>query len=86
MHLLPRSWSANFGNNGTNVEIAWADIAGNPTPNVTVNPNTLDEVRARHLDTAVMLYADGHVKSLRVTALNQRNNNNVLSMFSRQDD
>jgi prepilin-type N-terminal cleavage/methylation domain-containing protein/prepilin-type processing-associated H-X9-DG protein len=75
-----------FDNGGGNVDIHWENVGLNPTPDVAASPPRLADIRARHLDTAVMLFADGHVKSMRVGALNQRNANNVLTMFTRQDD
>jgi prepilin-type processing-associated H-X9-DG protein len=81
--------AGDFQNGGGNVDIAWQNIASTNAAGFVdagASPPRLADIRARHLDTAVMLFADGHVKSMRVGALNQRNANGVLTMFSRQDD
>jgi len=43
---------------------------------------------ARHLDTTGILYCDGHVKSMRLSALTERtaSNGNVLKYFTIEDD
>jgi len=41
---------------------------------------------ARHLDTANILYADGHVKSQRLDSLLTKNSAGIMSAFTIQDD
>jgi prepilin-type N-terminal cleavage/methylation domain-containing protein/prepilin-type processing-associated H-X9-DG protein len=81
--------AGDFQNGGSNVDIAWENIASTNAAtfvDASASPQRLGDIRARHLDTTVMLFADGHVKSMRVGALNQRNANGVMPMFTRQDD
>ncbi len=60
-------WVADGGGYNNDFQTAWADIAGQSLPN-NPNANYLQDINARHLDTANFLYCDGHVKSLRLTA------------------
>jgi prepilin-type N-terminal cleavage/methylation domain-containing protein/prepilin-type processing-associated H-X9-DG protein len=43
-------------------------------------------VKSVHLETSTVLFADGHVKSLRVDALNKRNRQNVMSLWTIAND
>ena len=61
-------WVADGGGYQDDFQIQWADVASQPQPN---NPNKdfLQSLNARHLETANVLFCDGHVKSLRLTNL-----------------
>ncbi len=56
-----------------NIEIAWGNAAANPTITVAGGINTLPtgagDIAERHLETTTVLYCDGHVKSLKLSAL-----------------
>jgi prepilin-type N-terminal cleavage/methylation domain-containing protein len=70
-------------------EFTWIGAAppfANPTISNTT-PRTLGNIVERHLDTTVVLYTDGHVKSLKLDALARTNGpNNVISALTVQDD
>lgn len=72
-----------------NAECAWQNIASTNAAgfiNNTANPPYLNDVAARHLETSNVLYADGHVKALRLDALNERNAGGYLRGFTKADD
>ncbi len=56
--------------------------------NTTANPNQIDYMVARHLETTNVLYTDGHVKSQRLSSLAARRaaDGVTLSAFTIQDD
>ena len=60
-----------YGTDYFTFEISWATVLSNPTVTTINNIPTLNRVAARHLNTANLLYCDGHVKSLNVTSLVQ---------------
>ena len=69
----------------------WATISAQPANPVTTigGVQNMDRLYARHLDTTVVLYTDGHVKSQKLNSLAARrsvNNPNVLAAFTIQDD
>ncbi len=67
-------------------DFGWGSLADNPTvASIKSFPN-LTGVGARHLETAVVLYCDGHVKSQRLTALTKQNTAGYMSAFTIQDD
>ena len=76
--------------NGGNADIAWGTIADTNTAtfyDAAATPRRLaGTVTERHLETSVVLYCDGHVKSIKLAALNSRNANGVISAFSIEDD
>jgi prepilin-type N-terminal cleavage/methylation domain-containing protein len=75
----------------SSVLFGWAKISDQPANPVTTIggvPN-MDRLYARHLDTTVVLYTDGHVKSQKINSLVARrssNNPTVLAAFTMQDD
>lgn len=75
---------------GGNADFAWPDVANSPTVNATSNPKRLTggatNLVERHIDTIAVIYADGHVKAEKITALARRNAQDVMSAFTRQDD
>ena len=54
---------------GGNFEIAWQNSAANPTVTKVGNVPALNEVRARHLEAANVVFVDGHVKSMPIDTL-----------------
>lgn len=57
-----------------------------PSPNTLPSPGGLGQVQARHLETLNTLFLDGHVKAMRLDALNRRNAQGVISSATLQDD
>jgi hypothetical protein len=73
------------------VLFGWNKIADQPANPVTAinGVANLDRLYARHLDTTVVLYTDGHVKSQKIASLAARRspaNPTVLSAFTIQND
>ncbi|HEX8463729.1 MAG TPA: DUF1559 domain-containing protein [Abditibacterium sp.] len=74
-----------------NAEVAWENVASTDQPNF-VNPNTnppqLGNVAARHLETTNVLFADGHVKSLKLNSMMERVSatDRYLRGFTKADD
>ena len=70
-------------------EVSWADIASQPTV-ANESPRRLDKIRERHLETANVLFVDGHVKSMRLSAMTKTSTtgvtNGAYSLFTIQDD
>lgn len=74
----------------------WPDAAGVPAVVSTANGQLeLDKIIARHLDTTNVLFCDGHVKSLKLSALLGQNTivdsvdgqtKSVLPLFTIEDD
>ena len=65
------------------------EIANNLGTNVgipTGTPPDVNWIRWRHLDTANVLWCDGHVKSMNVGQLMRRNATNNLPLWSIEDD
>ena len=73
-----------------NAEVAWGRITntvGDDFPNMNTNPPQLSNVAARHLETSNVLYADGHVKSLKLTAMMERARDSAhFRGFTKADD
>jgi prepilin-type N-terminal cleavage/methylation domain-containing protein/prepilin-type processing-associated H-X9-DG protein len=65
-------------------DAAWANNAG--FLKATAIPPTINNVWAIHLDTTNVLYCDGHVKSVRVQALNERNASNIARAWTMAND
>src|SRR5690606_16508089 len=70
-------------------EFSWADVATQPS--VTVgSPNRLDKIVERHLDTTSLLFMDGHVKSMKLSAVTKASTTapttGAYSLFTIQDD
>ncbi|BCM91758.1 hypothetical protein IAD21_03633 [Abditibacteriota bacterium] len=87
-------FAADAGNN-VNGEIAWQNVADTNDPNFiknTANPPSLGlgaPALARHLETINTLFCDGHVKSMKIDALNARHTvggNSVLYLWTIDDD
>lgn len=70
-------------------EISWASIATQP---IVTNdtPRRLDKIRERHLETTNILFVDGHVKSMNLTALTKISTTGLTtgaySLFTIQED
>ena len=84
--------------NGNN-DFYCQDVAQNPVINTNINPRILTNagnpngntgLPARHLETTVLLFCDGHVKSQRLDSLlrlsTTGNTNGMLASFTVQDD
>jgi prepilin-type N-terminal cleavage/methylation domain-containing protein/prepilin-type processing-associated H-X9-DG protein len=75
-----------YSGNNANSEIAWADIAATNAATFyqpAANPPSLNgNVLGRHLNAVNTLFCDGHVKSLTVDTLNQRNSAGYLNMWT----
>ncbi|WP_157947556.1 DUF1559 domain-containing protein [Abditibacterium utsteinense] len=56
------------------------------SPNTIPSPGGLGQIEARHLETLNTLFLDGHVKALKLDALNKRNPAGVISSATLQDD
>ena len=73
-----------------NFEIAWQDVAANPTANESVEPPIFNEARARHLQMCNVAFCDGHVKSMKVSTMAQLSTNpsypNYLKWWTIQKD
>jgi prepilin-type processing-associated H-X9-DG protein len=80
--------NGNHENGGLSDNIPWNTWETVPNVNTTNNPRTLGSIVERHLETTVVLFADGHVKSLRLDVLNRRkaDNSQIQPMFTTQDD
>ncbi len=74
---------------GSLFETQWPNATANPTLNSSVSPRKLTgnggSYVERHLDTTVILYCDGHVKSVKLDGLADKRNN-LLYLFTVQDD
>ena len=69
-------------------EIQWFDATQNPAI-INTTPRTLNSIVERHLDTTVVLYCDGHVKSLKLDRLAQTKtigSDQVMTAFTIADD
>lgn len=83
-----------------NAEITWANVANTTTTDFyqpSASPPQLGKftsgsstaaavVKAVHLETSTVLFGDGHAKALRVDALNKRNSQNIMSLWTVADD
>ncbi len=68
-------------------EFNWSDLGNEPSIDTTGTFPTLNNIVQRHLDTTATLFCDGHVKSLKLTALADRHApTNVMWMFSVEED
>jgi len=67
-------------------EIAWNNIAGQPTITTNLFGRALGTLSERHLDTINVLYCDGHVKAVKLDALTEKGTNGAYSAFSVQAD
>ena len=71
-----------------NFETQWPSPAGNPSI-VNGPPRTLEQTVERHMDTTVVLYCDGHVKSVKLDALARTKtigSDQVMTAFTISDD
>lgn len=71
-----------------NFETEWENAGANPTLTNT-NPRTLNHIIERHLETVVVLYADSHVKSVKLASLSAPKavgSDQVLTAFTIGDD
>jgi prepilin-type processing-associated H-X9-DG protein len=71
-------------------EVEWPDIASDPQT-INENPRRLGagnraSVAERHQQTASVIFCDGHVKSLKLEVLAKKNANQVMSLFTIEDD
>ncbi len=71
-------------------EFSWADVATQPAITTTSSPRRLDKITERHLDTTSLLFMDGHVKSMKLSALTKTSTiaptTGAYSFFTIQDD
>ena len=68
-------------------EIAWNNSTQTPTVFRDASGNQrLNRIIARHLDTANVLFCDGHVKSMHLDALARQNAAGRMASFTAQDD
>lgn len=81
------------GGNNNNGEIAWQNVGNTNAAgfiNNTSNPPTLGTwAVARHLETINTLFCDGHVKSMKLDALNARHTvgtDSVMYLWTIEDD
>jgi prepilin-type N-terminal cleavage/methylation domain-containing protein/prepilin-type processing-associated H-X9-DG protein len=79
-------------NGDNNAGVGWNNVASTNAATFyqpSASPPRLESggaVVARHLDTVNILYADGHVKAVKIDAINKRNSSDILSAFTVQDD
>jgi prepilin-type N-terminal cleavage/methylation domain-containing protein/prepilin-type processing-associated H-X9-DG protein len=70
-------------------EFSWADVASQPGV-TNSSPRRLDKIEERHLETTNVLFCDGHVKSLKLSALTAPSTKapttGAYSLFTIQDD
>lgn len=55
-------------------EFAWADIASQPSVNISASPRNLYTVTERHLERTNALFCDGHAKSMKLEYLVEKGN------------
>ena len=67
-------------------QIAWTDATQEPSVFRVNGVERLNRIIARHLDTANVLWCDGHVKSVRLDALARKNAAGRMASFTAQDD
>ena len=68
-------------------QIAWTDATQEPSVfRDSTGFERLNRVIARHLDTANVLWCDGHVKSMRLDTLARKNAAGRMALFTAQDD
>jgi prepilin-type N-terminal cleavage/methylation domain-containing protein/prepilin-type processing-associated H-X9-DG protein len=68
-------------------EIACDTVANCASDTISGSPQQMDGIIARHLDTTVVLFTDGHVKSMKLDALAQRKTigaDHVMTAFTIQ--
>jgi prepilin-type N-terminal cleavage/methylation domain-containing protein/prepilin-type processing-associated H-X9-DG protein len=93
------AWVLEQGQVGAGVEVAWQNAAANPPIETSGGVRYLNtpgsDVYERHLETTTVLYCDGHVKSIKLSALTATKlvvpNGNVtpqplMTAFTIQDD
>jgi prepilin-type processing-associated H-X9-DG protein len=74
-----------FADTRTNVfEIQWENTT--PTIAGAAGQRNLAQVFERHLDTVVVAFVDGHVKSMKLEALAKPNAAGLLPMFTIEED
>ena len=56
-------------NASKNAELAWSNVGAQDNLDTTKNPPTLQDAIPRHLETINLLFADGHVKALKINAM-----------------
>jgi prepilin-type N-terminal cleavage/methylation domain-containing protein/prepilin-type processing-associated H-X9-DG protein len=70
-------------------EISWADVSTQPTI-AEETPRRLDKMRERHLETTNLLFVDGHVKAMKLSAITKLSTTGATtgaySFFTIQDD
>ena len=76
-----------------NADVGWSDIATQPTVQPNENPPSFGIssgntrlMPARHLETINTLFADGHVKSLKLGTIARTNSAGVLPLFTIEED
>jgi prepilin-type N-terminal cleavage/methylation domain-containing protein/prepilin-type processing-associated H-X9-DG protein len=88
-------WITDANDRGTNEDhrIAFDTVPATrisgTNPRVLIQDGNRSGVAERHLDTANVLYCDGHVKSMKIDALNVVRNNgtrDVMPFFTVEDD
>ena len=67
-------------------QIYWSDASQAPTVQTTDGYQRLNKIIARHLETANVLWCDGHVKSVRLDSLARLNAAGRMAAFTAQDD
>ncbi|RYX82116.1 DUF1559 domain-containing protein [bacterium] len=75
-------------NTGGSQGFFWTTPAANPVISATT-PRQLQNIVERHLDTTGVLFCDGHVKSMKLTALAQTKtigSDQVMTLFTIEDD
>ncbi len=71
----------------TTYQIYWSNASVEPTVfRDATGFERLNRITARHLETAVVLWCDGHVKSVRLDALARKNAAGRMASFTAQDD
>lgn len=67
-------------------EAAWENKSQNPAIDTSESHPMLDAIVQRHLDTTGVLFCDGHVKAMKLDALMRKNPNDVMHLFTAEDD
>ena len=71
----------------TTYQIYWNDSSQEPTVfRDATGFERLNRISARHLETANVLWCDGHVKSVRLASLAKKNTAGRMAAFTAQDD
>jgi prepilin-type N-terminal cleavage/methylation domain-containing protein/prepilin-type processing-associated H-X9-DG protein len=76
-----------IGDSSAHFEFAWENKGDQPPVEINASRHRyLDYLLERHLDTVVVLYCDGHVKSVRLNSLARTNAAGAYPAFTIQDD